>query len=106
MFDTPNEQIEVLANFTQEGPIPIIFTWRSKEYYIETINFIHSSKDGDSKLIHFAVSNEKENYKLTFNTKSLVWTLDEVYRANSPMQQAFTLKEQNFSSYMYAQRLR
>lgn len=106
MYETVNEQIEILANFTQKGPIPIVFTWRQKEYYIDAINFVHASKEGDAKLIHFSVSNDRENYKLTFDTKSLTWTLNEIYTNSIPLQNNVTLKERSFVSYMYAQRLK
>ncbi|MFZ5424803.1 MAG: hypothetical protein ACOZAO_03280 [Patescibacteria group bacterium] len=79
MFERVNDPIEILVNFTYAGAIPLYFTWKGTDYEIKDINFIHTSKEGDSLLYHFAVSTKNEAFKLTFNTKHLLWRIKEVY---------------------------
>lgn len=106
MYEKIDEPIEVLVNFTFGGPIPLYFTWRKREYNIESVNFIHTSNEGNIPLVHFAVSTQTETYKIIFNTKDLTWTLDEIYTGgfikNSELHDVHFIKY-NFTK---AQRLR
>ncbi|MCA9308555.1 MAG: hypothetical protein R3B92_03515 [Patescibacteria group bacterium] len=79
MLNKINDQIEVLMDFTYGYPTPIYFTWKNKNINIENLDFYHTSYEGDALYHHFAVSTKTESYKLTFNSKTLVWRLNEVY---------------------------
>jgi hypothetical protein len=79
MYTLINEPIEVFANFTFGGLIPIIFAWRNKDYNIQAINFMYTEQKGTTKLFYFNVSNNSENYKLCLNSSTLTWELVEIY---------------------------
>lgn len=79
MYELINEPIEVFAAFTKQGIEPICFTWRDKEYDVKSINFIHTSKSGDTKLIHFAITSGADTYRITLDSTYFSWRLEEIY---------------------------
>jgi hypothetical protein len=79
MYELINEQIEVFVDFSGEGPVPIAFNWRGRNIQIELINFVHTSKLGGSKQFHYSVSTHTETYKITLNSETMDWTLNEIY---------------------------
>jgi hypothetical protein len=79
VFEKINEQIQVLVHFTFAKPIPLLFDWKGKKFKITEINFTHLSREGNSVLVHYAVSTQKEAFNITFNTHELIWTLDEIF---------------------------
>ena len=79
MYELINDQIEVFVDFSGEGPVPIAFNWRGHNFQIEVINFVHTSKLGGSKQFHYSVSTQTETYKITLDSESMDWILNEVY---------------------------
>jgi hypothetical protein len=79
MLEKINEQIEVLAKFTQEKVSPLQFKWRSKIYRIEKLNLMHMEKKGADKIYFFSVSDEANSFRLSFSTRDLSWRIEELY---------------------------
>lgn len=75
-FDDP---VEVLVLFREDKAIPYAFIWNNRKVKVKDINLVHESRDGRAKLVHFAVSDHANAYKLTFNTDTLKWRLEDVY---------------------------
>ncbi len=82
MYELINEPVEVFVDFTPEGPVPIAFSWKHREYAIDSVDFAHASHTGSDKLYHFAVTAKNETYKITFNPNTVSWKLDEIYEKN------------------------
>ncbi len=79
MYELINEPIQVFAEFTKKGPRPYLFKWKNRDYKIKTLNFVHTSKQGNKTLFHFSVSTDTNMYKITFDPTTLTWTLDEIH---------------------------
>lgn len=88
MFENINEEVSVVVRFINGKIVPVILIRKSEKIPLKTLDFIHSSMEGNAKLLHFAVSNDATNYKLTYNTKSLIWTLHEIYKQIVPVNKA------------------
>mgnify|MGYP001213422578 CR=1 FL=1 len=50
----------------------------NKIYAIEKTNFVHISKEGASKLMHFSLTSGANNFKATLNCENLNWLISEV----------------------------
>ena len=85
MYELINEPITVTATFAKNRNVhPHKFVWKNRTYTIDSVNFIHQSKEGADTLTHFAVVCGYETYKITFDSNSLAWTLDEICTNFSP----------------------
>ena len=86
MYETINEPIGELCRFTPsvalrgEGGfatgtsgflgnkiIPEVFCWNNREHRILSVNSVHTSKTGTTKLVHFAISTNTSVYKIIFD---------------------------------------
>jgi hypothetical protein len=72
------ESINVWVFFKGAKIQPFIFFWKGRKIKIESINMVHTSKDGDKLFYHFSVSAGGNFYKLRFELNSLKWCLEEV----------------------------
>jgi hypothetical protein len=79
MFEQINDPIEVKVLFRQGKTLPFRFMWKNQEIGIKKVNLVWSSFEGKIKVYYFAVSDEVNYYKLSFNTDSLNWMLMESY---------------------------
>lgn len=73
-----HEQINVWVYFKKNTVTPFVFFWRNRRIKIDTVNLMHTSKDGSSVLYHYSVSSGGNFYRLKFDTKDLKWFLEEV----------------------------
>lgn len=79
MFETINESVKVLVSFDKNMVKPLAFYWANKKYEIEKVNLIHEARRGDHKIYFFSVSDSVNFYRLSFDTKTLEWNLEEMY---------------------------
>lgn len=79
MFKTINETIKVTSSFFLDNVIPEKFEWNGKQYVVKNYKLIHKARKGSGKMFFFDVQDEKDLFKLSFDTKSLEWELNEVY---------------------------
>jgi len=81
MIETINEKVEVLL---KHQLVPSAQTqiykikWRGKEYLITKLAYHHKVWDGRTRLHKFAVSTGSYDFRLTYDTESLQWLLEEV----------------------------
>ena len=101
MYTHINERIFVNTDFTPEGTKPKEFSWKNKGYKIDEINFTHTSREGQVRLTHFAVSSNGVSYKITFNQQDLVWTLDEIYSLGFSRDSGFNDQSTNRNAYRF-----
>ncbi len=78
MTQSFNESINVWVYFKGSKIEPFIFFWKGRKLKIDTINLVHTSRDGDNIYHHFSVSSQGNYYKLRFEMPKLKWILEEV----------------------------
>ncbi len=72
------EPINVWVLFKGAIISPYVIFWQNRKIKIDTINLVHTSKDGDALYYHFSVSAGGNFYRLRFDTKKLKWFLEAV----------------------------
>ncbi|MBI2118455.1 MAG: hypothetical protein HYT97_02380 [Elusimicrobia bacterium] len=74
-----NEKIKVGVVFDSAQIIPKWFFWGNKKYDIFKVEHTWKTKQGETPLIFFAVSDNCNLYELKLNQKTLEWRLERVY---------------------------
>ena len=72
------EPINVWVLFKGTTINPYVIFWQNRKIKIDTINLVHTSKDGDALFYHFSVSAAGNFYRLRFDTKKLKWFLEAI----------------------------
>ncbi len=84
MLRTLNERVDVIARFTRESPQSQNNTdiykvrWEEREYKVVEFGLHHLEKRGKILFHIFSVCTDTLNFKLSLNTKTLVWKLEGV----------------------------
>lgn len=77
-----NDLIEVIALFSKDRLISIKkLRWQKRVFEIDSVNFIHTSREGGQELIHFSVNSKNQTFGIIFNKTKLTWHLMEVMYA-------------------------
>jgi hypothetical protein len=71
------EKINVLASFTG-GIRPIKFKWSGRLITVKEVTYKWKSREGQSSIHHFSVTDVSSLYELSFHTQSLVWRLENL----------------------------
>ncbi len=81
MNETVGEKISVVSVYNaQEGSImPRKIKWHGREYSINKLGYHHSVREGRTLLHIFHVTDGTTAFRLSLNTETLHWTLEEVY---------------------------
>ena len=74
-----NEPVEVVAIFRKNKVLLAMIKWNNRIYKIKKVNMAHQIFEGNTRMHYFSVSDQINFFKLAFNTKSLKWTLEQVY---------------------------
>lgn len=73
------EIINVIASFGLPYKIkPIRFHWYGKLREVKDITYTWTTKEGQSSIYHFSVTDGNTLYELSFNTTSLLWRLENL----------------------------
>lgn len=72
------EKIKIGVVFTAGNIHPKWFEWHGKKIYIKKITYKWRTVRGDSILLHFSVESCDGLYELSYNQKTLHWTLEQV----------------------------
>jgi hypothetical protein len=76
--DALDERIDVLAYFKQARIFPKSFTWKDKEYTIETITYNWQERLGQALVNYFSVSCSGQIYQISFNNSTFHWQIDKI----------------------------
>ena len=79
MYQQIDETIHVLASFAGNKIQPLIFRWGNRSYQVKKVHLVHINRTGRDKIYHFAVTDNANYYKLSFNSETLQWRLTEKY---------------------------
>ncbi len=74
-----NDPIDVSVHFSGRRVKPISVRFGARDYSIDRVNLIHSTKEGETKIFYFSVSDSSTFMKLRFDTSNLEWRLVEMY---------------------------
>ncbi|OGC34054.1 hypothetical protein A2311_03950 [candidate division WOR-1 bacterium RIFOXYB2_FULL_48_7] len=76
-----NAIIKVGAVFRGSNIQPQWFIWENRKYQIKEINYTWRDRRGAEELFCFAVTDDINNYEISFNAKRVNWLLDKVCTA-------------------------
>ncbi len=67
-----------VATIFEKGKLkPVWFIHEARKYPVKEISYEWISKNGASKLYHFAVSDGTNTYSIYFDDRNMKWELDE-----------------------------
>lgn len=75
--------VSLVYNEKTKQSVPKFIKWRGRVYQISQIGLHHLSRVGKILLHHFSVSDGNAFFRLTFNTESLHWKLEEILDTSS-----------------------
>ena len=72
-----NNKIKVGVVFKEKSAdmVPKWFIRQGRRYLVDRVNYTWDEKKGRSTIRHFAVTAEKTNYELTYDTQRMAWRL-------------------------------
>jgi len=71
------EPVEVAAIFA-DGVRPVKFRWKGNVYTVKEITFLWQTTEGQSRVIHFSVTDGSTLYELAYNQSDMRWSLERV----------------------------
>lgn len=74
-----NEKVEVLAVCKNGTIFPYIFRWKGKRRPVDKVNLSYQERDGASINYYFAIESQGLVAKLSYNDKSLLWEIEEIW---------------------------
>lgn len=73
------ETISVIVSFGLPYKIkPLKFRWSGRLMPVRDITYSWRTREGESNIYHFSVSDGKTLYEISFNAASLVWRLENL----------------------------
>lgn len=72
------EPINVWVFFKGTSIQPYLFFWKGQQIRIDSINFVHSKKEGNTTFYYFSVSAAGNFYRLKFDSLKLKWFLESL----------------------------
>lgn len=74
-----SEPVNVWVFFKVGSIQPYVFFWRKRRIKVESVNLVHTSKDGaEGVFYHFSVSSGGNFYRLRFELKKLKWFIEAI----------------------------
>lgn len=80
MNATVNEPVSVISAYSQEKErfIPYKMRWRLRDYFIKRLAYHHKIREGRTLYHIFHVTDGNLDFKMSFDTETLSWILEEV----------------------------
>ena len=79
MYQTVNEEIEVLGVYSHSRFVPKKFKWNSRVFLIKEITIFNDVRDGLIKKRLYSVLSGVNLYRIEFNRESERWKILEVW---------------------------
>ncbi len=79
MHELLNDPVDVEVSFKDNRVLPRSMRWNQKDYRIETVNLVHSAREGQKRIFYFSVSDLSNYFKLKLDPENLDWRLVELY---------------------------
>jgi hypothetical protein len=74
-----HDPVDVRVEFSGHRVRPTCVRWGTRDYPMERVNLVHSTKEGEARIFYFSVSDNTTFMKLRFDTQTLEWRLVELY---------------------------
>ncbi len=82
-----SENVQVYAMYSETGDRkfphdklrPVMFIWRNREYRVQDVTYVWREIQGQAEVYHFAVSDGANVFELSYNAKTLDWTITGTY---------------------------
>lgn len=71
------EPVKVVAVFDR-GLKPVRFKWKGRVYHVKEITFTWQTSHGDTRCIHFSVTDGSTLYELSYNQSAMTWSLERI----------------------------
>ncbi len=80
MYELINEKVSVIAVYSrEEGRVmPRKIRWQGRDYLIKRLTYYHRIRHGRLLLHIFHVTDGTTDFRLSLNSETLHWTLEEV----------------------------
>lgn len=80
MIETINEKVSVITVHSREkhSVMPVKLRWQGRDYIINKLGYHHSVRQGRTLLHKFSVSTGTLDFRLSLDTETLGWVLEEV----------------------------
>ena len=73
------ESISVIAAFgISPGLRPLRFKWSGRRVDIKEVTYEWSTMEGNSRMLHFSVTDGSTLYELSFDTNAISWRIEGV----------------------------
>jgi len=81
MNETINEKVSVILIYNQETGLvmPKKIRWRNRDYLIKSLAYYHRIRQGKNIIHIFNVTDGSLDFRLSLDSESLHWTLEEIY---------------------------
>lgn len=78
-----NESIDVIAKFSKGNIIPLVFKYESRTLKIDSVDLKYDFHRDSVKFSIFSVSSGANSYKISYNSRTYQWTLEEIFTADN-----------------------
>lgn len=79
MHELLNDPVDVVVSFKDHRVSPRSIRWNERDYKIETVNLVHTAREGEKRVFYFSVSDLSNYFKLKLDPEFLEWRLVEMY---------------------------
>lgn len=79
MHEFLHDPVDVLVSFSDNRVVPKRMRWNQRHYEIDSVNLVHSAREGQKRIFYFSVSDKANYFKLKLDPESLEWHLVELY---------------------------
>jgi len=79
MHEMLNDPIDVTVAFKDNRVFPRTMRWNERDYKIETVNLVHTAREGQKRIFYFSVSDTTNYFKLKLDPEMREWRLVELY---------------------------
>lgn len=81
MAELIKEPIYIVTNKASRKMVPEFMIWRGRTYQFTSIGLHHTTYDGDVLIHLFSMTTTSACFRISFNTKTLLWILESMEAA-------------------------
>lgn len=78
MAELINEPIYIVTNKVSRKMVPEYMIWLGRTYHFTSIGLHHTTYEGDVLIHLFSMITISACFRISFNTKTLLWTLEAI----------------------------
>ena len=79
MIEKVSEKVSIISSYNHEKDNFVLYKmrWRGRDYFIKRIAY-HKVREGRTLIHIFHVTDDKLDFRISFDTENLKWILEEV----------------------------